>query len=160
MAGADTDTHQYLRAWRKRRNKTLEKVSEDVRSKVNTISGWENGKRRVNLDDLCRLAAIYEVSVADLLQSPESYDQRQSSDRFVLVANRLSPDQAEHLIWIAEQMAPPPHRTDPPPLPRPKGPDPPRPITGGHVTENRIGRDARATRGPCDLTWEAEGDRR
>lgn len=41
-------------------------------SKVNTISGWETGNRRVNLDDLSRLAVIYEISVADLLRSPEA----------------------------------------------------------------------------------------
>jgi transcriptional regulator with XRE-family HTH domain len=70
MAGADTDTHQYLRAWRQRRGKTLADVSRRIGSKVNTISGWETGNRRVNLDDLSRLAEIYEVSAADLLRPP------------------------------------------------------------------------------------------
>jgi transcriptional regulator with XRE-family HTH domain len=72
MAGAETDTHQYLRAWRKRRNKTLRQVSELVGSKVNTISGWETGNRRVNLDDLARLAVIYEATPDDLLRSPKT----------------------------------------------------------------------------------------
>lgn len=154
MAGADTDTHQYLRAWRKRQDKTLEKVAEAIGSKSNTISGWENGKRRINLDDLARLAGLYKVRPPDLLQSPEAYDERQSSGRFVVIANQLTPEQAQHLIWIAEQMLPKPPLTPSPP--RPKGPDPPRPTAGGRVTENRVSRAVKLARGPCDLPWEAD----
>jgi transcriptional regulator with XRE-family HTH domain len=134
MAGADTDTHQYLRAWRKRRNKTLEKVSEAIGSKVNTISGWETGNRRVNLDDLSRLAAVYEVSPADLMQSPEAYDQRQTSGRFAGIADRLTPDQAARLFWLAEELAsfaPQPKGRAPPTPFQPEGT--PRPIVGGNV---------------------------
>jgi len=130
MAGADTDTHQFLRAWRRHRNKTLENVTEKIGSKVNTISGWETGNRRINLDDLARLAAIYEVSPADLLQSPEIYEQRQALGRLTSVASRLTSDQVAHLIWFSESIA----SSEPQPtasLPPSKGPEPPRPFRVG-----------------------------
>lgn len=141
MAGAETDTHQHLRTWRKRRNKTLEQVSEAIGSKMNTISGWETGKRGINLDDLSRLAAVYKVSAADLLQSPEAYDQRQNLGRLASVAARLTHDQVEHLIWFGEAITPvepQPAGLDPPP--KAEGRDRlPFPV-GGSVKENRISR--------------------
>lgn len=130
MAGADTDAHQYLRAWRKYRGKTLEQISPLVGSKVNTISGWENGKRRVNLDDLSRLASIYEVTAADLLRSPEAYDRQQSYSGLAGIADQLTPDQAAHLLWLAEEMTAVERQ--------PKGPEPPRPfVVGGHVKRDQ-----------------------
>jgi transcriptional regulator with XRE-family HTH domain len=140
MAGADTDTHQYLRAWRRHRKKTLEKVAEAIGSKVNTISGWETGNRGINLDDLSRLAGVYEVSPADLLQSPAEYERRQSAGRLVEIADRLTPDQAAHLFWLAEEMASL--------APRPAGADPPRlpfPQEGGCVKKNQASGDCETT---------------
>lgn len=74
----DTDTHKYLRAWRQHRKLTLADVSRLVGSKVNTISGWETGNRGLNLDDLSRLAGVYEVSTADLLQPPQADESSQA----------------------------------------------------------------------------------
>jgi transcriptional regulator with XRE-family HTH domain len=142
---ADTDTHQYLRAWRRHRKKTLEKVAEAIGSKVNTISGWETGNRGLKLDDLARLAGVYDVRPADLLQSPESYNTRQSAAGFARIADKLSPDQAAHLLWIAEAMIsvgrlPAEERGAPPTQAKGTGP-PVRPFqAGGRVKENRVSR--------------------
>jgi transcriptional regulator with XRE-family HTH domain len=130
---ADTNTHQHLRPWRRHRKKTLEKVAEAIGSKVNTISGWETGNRGINLDDLSRLARVYEVSPADLLQSPEAYDQRQALDRLGAIANRMTPDQVAHFIWLGEAIipiAPQSVAPDPPPTPKERAPQPPFPVRG------------------------------
>ena len=39
-------------------------------SKISTLSGWELGRRAVDLDDLARLADFYGVSPAALLLTP------------------------------------------------------------------------------------------
>lgn len=61
----------YLRAWRRSRNLTLEALAERMGSKVSTISGWETGRRSVDLDDLAKLAQAYGVHPAALLFAPE-----------------------------------------------------------------------------------------
>ena len=60
-----------LRLWRKSRKLTLAALAEQIGSKVSTISGWENGDRAVDLEDLRRLAKFYGVPTAALLAAPE-----------------------------------------------------------------------------------------
>jgi transcriptional regulator with XRE-family HTH domain len=74
MTGTITDTHRYLRAWRTAKKWTLEALAEKIGSKKNTISGWENGRRRITLDDIKKIADIYEVRPMDLLKSPDGSD--------------------------------------------------------------------------------------
>jgi transcriptional regulator with XRE-family HTH domain len=74
MTGTITDTHRYLRAWRTAKKWTLEALAEKIGSKKNTISGWENGRRRITLDDLKKIADIYEVRPMDLLKPPDGSD--------------------------------------------------------------------------------------
>lgn len=108
---------------------------------MNTISGWETGKRGINLDDLSRLAGVYKVSAADLLQSPEAYEQRQDLLRLAAVANRLTHDQVEHLIWFGEAIIPvepQPAGLDPPLKPKRRD-HLPFPL-GGNIQENRVSR--------------------
>lgn len=60
-----------LRLWRKSRKLTLAALAEQIGSKVSTLSGWEKGDRAVDLEDLRRLAALYNVPPAALLMAPE-----------------------------------------------------------------------------------------
>lgn len=60
-----------LRLWRKSRKLTLEKLAEQTGIAVSTLSGWENGNRAVDLEDLQQLASFYGVPVAALLMVPE-----------------------------------------------------------------------------------------
>lgn len=64
-------TQANLRLWRKSRKLTLEGLAEKIGSKISTLSGWENGSRAVDLEDLRRLASFYGVPTAALLMTPE-----------------------------------------------------------------------------------------
>jgi transcriptional regulator with XRE-family HTH domain len=70
MIGPASNLHLQLRAWRKFRGLTLEQVQNRIGSKVSTISGWETGGRTVDLDDLKKLAEVYQVHPAALLFAP------------------------------------------------------------------------------------------
>lgn len=61
----------HLRAWRKSRKLTLEKLAEQTGYAVSTLSGWEKGDREVGTEDLVKLAAAYGVHPAALLMAPE-----------------------------------------------------------------------------------------
>lgn len=60
-----------LRLWRKSRKLTLSQLAEASGFAVSTLSGWENGDREVGMEDLRRLAAVYDVHPAALLLNPE-----------------------------------------------------------------------------------------
>ena len=69
MAQSDDPTrfylHVHLRSWRKSRKLTLEALAEQMGSKVSTLSGWETGRRILDLEDLQKLALYYGVHPAD-----------------------------------------------------------------------------------------------
>jgi transcriptional regulator with XRE-family HTH domain len=63
--------HIHLRAHRKRRRLTLEKVAAEMGIAKNTLSEKENGIKRITLDELERLAEIYGCSPLALLMAPD-----------------------------------------------------------------------------------------
>jgi transcriptional regulator with XRE-family HTH domain len=67
MAGS---LHLYLRAHRKRRGLTLEKVAAAMSISKSSLSGKENGHKPVNLEELEKLAVIYTESPLALLSAP------------------------------------------------------------------------------------------
>ena len=137
MTGTITDTHRYLRAWRTTNKWTLEALAEKIGSKKNTISGWENGRRRITLDDLKKLADIYEVRPQDLLESPDKDPER----RAVLVAYDGDPVTRELLIRASkgsQPAAPEPAPDATVPFLLPTRP-PPLPQPGGGVAQNSAG---------------------
>jgi transcriptional regulator with XRE-family HTH domain len=134
MTGTITDTHRYLRAWRLAKGWKLERLAEQIGSKKNTISGWENGRRRINLDDLKKLADVYKVRPQDLLDPPDGDPDRHS----VFVAYDSDPVTRELLIRAAkgsQPAAPEPAPDATVPFPLPTRP-PPSPHPGGSVAQN------------------------
>lgn len=90
----------HLRAWRKARKLTLEKLAEQTGYAVSTLSGWEKGNREVGTEDLVRLAAFYGVHPAALLMAPE--DAGPKISRMIEasgLAERLEDDKADQ--WLA-----------------------------------------------------------
>lgn len=99
MSGPSTDLHRHLRAWRHSLGLTLEQVANAIGSKVNTISGWETGKRAVDLDDLKRLADRYGVHPAVLLYAPAGSPQLERVNAASELAAKMAPAAAD--VWIA-----------------------------------------------------------
>lgn len=83
----------FLRAWRKHRGYTQEKLAEMVGTSVGYISDLEKGKRRYNQDLLEALATALNCEPADLIMRdptmPESiwtiWDQIPETDRAVAI---------------------------------------------------------------------------
>jgi transcriptional regulator with XRE-family HTH domain len=129
MTGTITDTHRYLRAWRVAKGWKLEGLAAAIGSKKNTISGWENGRRRINLDDLKKLADVYKVKPQELLSPPEGLDDNDPNRRTVFIAYDSGDPQArEMLTRLAKSFLEATPATEPPTA-RP----PPRPTPGGSV---------------------------
>jgi transcriptional regulator with XRE-family HTH domain len=65
------DLHRHLAAWRLRKGLSQEQIGNRLGVDKSTIHRWETGKRAVDLSDLVRLAAIYQVDPVALLLSPD-----------------------------------------------------------------------------------------
>ncbi len=100
--------HMHLRAHRKLRNLTLEDVAAGVGVKFNTVSGWETGKRKLDIGDLEKLASFYGVHPAVLLLAPEDGPKFEAMRRASQLAERMGPEAAEDWLRMGERLAPPP----------------------------------------------------
>jgi transcriptional regulator with XRE-family HTH domain len=99
------ELHTYLRAWRRSKRLTLERVAELIGSKNNTISGWETGARGVGLDDLKRLAAAYGCHPAALLFPPEKEQEYASMRKAADILAALTPEAAQEWLSIGERIS-------------------------------------------------------
>lgn len=118
------------------------------------LTNAENGVGGLALDKLWNLAVETGTTVGWLIGETPPADPEEA----LLLAAFRALEQRDRgpAIRVVQSLRrdDPPQSLDPPP--RPKGPDPPRPITGGRVTENRVSRAVKLARGPCDLPWEAD----
>lgn len=104
MPGPEFDLHSHLRAWRKHRRLTLEQVANQTGFKPNTISGWETGGRTVDLDDLKKLADVYEVTPALLLYAPPGSAKLRALDELSSAMDGMDPDTLNDLIKMAKKL--------------------------------------------------------
>ncbi|AOW49402.1 hypothetical protein A4R89_08220 [Acetobacter ascendens] len=98
MAGTRYTLHEHLRAWRKYRGLTLEQTANIIGSKPNTLSGWETGSRKVDLDDLKKLADAYGVEPAALLFSPPGGPKFEAMREASNIIEKMSPERAQS--WL------------------------------------------------------------
>lgn len=98
MAGTQYTLHIHLRAWRKHRGLTLEQTANIIGSKPNTISGWETGGRKVDLDDLKKLADAYGVEPAALLFAPPGGPKFEAMKEASNLIENMSPERAK--AWL------------------------------------------------------------
>lgn len=97
---------QFLRLWRKSRKMTLERLAEQMENAVSTISGWETGRRTMDMEDLRKLAAIYSIHPAALLMDPDAAEGTVTRmQRAAGLAGNMSDDQAERWLALGEDVA-------------------------------------------------------
>lgn len=101
-----TTFHIHLRAHRKARGLTQEQVANILGVKNNTVSGWESGKRVLDLEDLEKLAKVYGVHPAALLMAPEDGPKADAMRRASDLARRMPEDASEEWLKVGERMAP------------------------------------------------------
>jgi transcriptional regulator with XRE-family HTH domain len=107
MAGPDSTLHVHLRDWRKSRRLTLERLANMIGSKVNTISGWENGKRTVDLDDLQKLADAYGVHPTLLLHAPPGTQELLRLQEAAQLLATMTPEDAAEWLHLGSRFAKP-----------------------------------------------------
>lgn len=105
MTGASSNLHVHLRAWRKRKGLTLEQLAGLINSKINTISGWETGKRGVDLDDIKKLADAYGVHPAALLFSPDDRAGYEAVQAVMSISSKMTPAAREAWLAIGRQLS-------------------------------------------------------
>lgn len=71
-AAAEVHPFEFLRAHRKRLGLTQHQVARALGIPRGTLACWELGVRPVHLEHLKRLAALYGVSVSQLLAEPDT----------------------------------------------------------------------------------------
>jgi transcriptional regulator with XRE-family HTH domain len=108
MTGPTSNLHQHLRSWRSHKKLTLQFVADKIGSKVNTISGWETGKRTVDLDDIEKLAAAYGVHPAALLFAPNDPARFEAIRGVLTMMEQLDPEQRAAWLEMGRQLAKPP----------------------------------------------------
>lgn len=97
-----------LRLWRLSRGLTLAALAEQTGNKVSTLSGWENGHRAVDIDDLRNLAAHYGVHVAALLMTPEEANRKFAvMQEAASIAEKLPEGAAKVWLETGRHMVPP-----------------------------------------------------
>lgn len=104
-AGMANPLHIHLRAHRKLRGFSQERVADAIGVKYNTVSGWETGARTVNLADLEKLADFYGIHAAALLLAPEDGPKFEAMRRASALAERMGPDAAEDWLKMGERVA-------------------------------------------------------
>ncbi|WP_366142132.1 helix-turn-helix domain-containing protein [Acetobacter cerevisiae] len=105
MAGTQYTLHIHLRAWRKHRGLTLEQTANIIGSKLNTISGWETGGRKVDLDDLKKLADAYGVEPAALLFAPPGGEKFEAMKEASNLIEEMSPEHAKAWLDLGKVIA-------------------------------------------------------
>jgi transcriptional regulator with XRE-family HTH domain len=96
---------QFLRIWRKSKNLTLEQLAERLQNAISTVSGWETGRRTMDMEDLRKLALTYGVHPAALLMDPdEANGQISRMQRAAGLASAMNETQADRWLAVGESM--------------------------------------------------------
>lgn len=82
------DFHQKLQELRKQKGLTQEELAKDLFVSRTAISKWESGRGYPNIESLKAVAALFEVTVDELLSSDElltvaEHDHKQTAMRFL-----------------------------------------------------------------------------
>jgi transcriptional regulator with XRE-family HTH domain len=100
--------YEFLRAWRKSRNLTLEQLAEQMQNGLSTVSDWETGEKALSIANLKKLAALYGVHPAALLLNPNEAEGKITRMQAAAgVAGELNDEDAEMWLSIGRRMLPP-----------------------------------------------------
>lgn len=105
MSGPSSTLHIHLRSWRRHKGLTLQNVANIIGSKLNTISGWETGGRTVDLDDINKLAEVYEVHPAALLFAPNDPTRFEAMRDVLRTLETLNDEQRAAWLEMGRQLS-------------------------------------------------------
>jgi len=94
-----------LRAIRKSRNLTLQKLHERSGISVATLSTWENNNRRPSMSSLTKWAAAVGIDVWDIfIEYPSEFTPLAEEIDLIVLFRQLSKKDQEHFLAILKQM--------------------------------------------------------
>jgi transcriptional regulator with XRE-family HTH domain len=96
--------HIHLRAHRKRRRLTLEKVAAEMGIAKNTLSEKENGIKRITLDELEKLAEIYGCSPLALLMAPDDGPRAEAMREAADIARTRDPQALQDWLSMGKHL--------------------------------------------------------
>jgi len=99
--------HDNIKYYRKKLGLTQVELAEKLNVSQSTITSWENGNRRPDLDFLPVLAQIFGISVDELL-GRESVSEQENIDTDT-IRERYRRDPAYRLLFDAAENAKPEH---------------------------------------------------
>lgn len=74
--GTKVNLHVHMKEWRNHREMPLVAVGKLIDRSDRTINAWENGTRKMTLDDLAALAKAYGVPPEALFHSPAAWQRK------------------------------------------------------------------------------------
>lgn len=80
---------QQLKARRKNSSLTQQQLADKLNVSRKTISGWETGRNRPDIDILRQMAKIYHISLDQLVSDADKVDQSQNSGIIRFTRNSL-----------------------------------------------------------------------
>ena len=98
--------NENIRTLRKKMGLTQVELAERLNVSQSTITSWENGTRRPDLDLLPVIAQIFDVSVDELL-GRESISEQELIDAEAAIRERLRRDPSYRLLFDAANKATP-----------------------------------------------------
>lgn len=66
MCSVKNEISKNLAYYRKSKKITQKELAEKLGVKHNTISGWENGANSIDVEILCKICSILEISIAEI----------------------------------------------------------------------------------------------
>lgn len=98
--------HIHLRAHRKRRRLTLEKVAAEMGIAKNTLSEKENGIKRITLDEIEKLAEFYGCSPLALLMAPDDGPRAEAIREAADIARTRDEDAIRNWLSMGQHLPP------------------------------------------------------
>ena len=95
--------NERLKQVRENKNLTQQEVADEIGKKKNSISDWETGKARPDVDILVKLCKLYKISADSLFEEFDDVENKGeilSADELHLIKNyrNLKPDAKEFVL--------------------------------------------------------------
>ena len=95
--------HTNLRAWRKYRRLSQERVGNILKVTHTTVGRWESGRVPLTTEDLANLARIYGATIGQLLAPPEMAAMVSKLERAQQVLQAFDTDGGEQWLALGEK---------------------------------------------------------
>ncbi len=90
--------HIHLEAWRNEKGFTQERLGNILGVGKSAISRWENGKRHMNMEDVERIANVFEIEPLALFRAPGDYGKAKAIDDFAKLIEEIGLERVKMIL--------------------------------------------------------------